>query len=301
MNILDSELIKKYFMPKSDKLNTLSIVGGNGWEQLNLRNCITAANVLVAMQEPYKAGDKILGVGFEGNVRGPWVAQNDSDPSKRFLGVTLRLPEEFQTKKECPACKLAPFDLDDLCAKHKPQIEAQLKADQPETSLDVGNKEACHGCDHGKYKKVCCNCWEICDIERKPTSKPCCKFHAGLGDGSHCVEPEPTKCTCDIPGKPHSADCPLWVDPDECNVCGERKQIKCLNHPIYVETPSDAKDCDHKSVEICNTCSACKKSLSFKFDHVIGTDCDCACHMHRGCDPKHVNATCACSCHLKRA
>ena len=60
-------------------------------------------------------------------------------------------------------------------------------------------------CDHDQYKKVCCNCGEICDVERKlqtaPKSKLVCACYPLSGlhmepCSCHCHKPEPEEKEC---------------------------------------------------------------------------------------------------------
>ena len=83
MNLLENELIKKYFgCYKKDCQN-------RGDEEM-------ACNVLHAMQEPIKKGDKFL---FNERVD-IWTEQTENCEDNYFHPFRLRLPDAFQEKKE---------------------------------------------------------------------------------------------------------------------------------------------------------------------------------------------------------
>jgi hypothetical protein len=79
----------------------------------------------------------------------------------RRCGVALASEYKPQPTRGCPACKLAPFELSDLCDKHLPQVKAEMgpmgTGPQPEASpLTATEATRPHDCrthppEAGKY------------------------------------------------------------------------------------------------------------------------------------------------------
>lgn len=92
MNLLENELVKKYFEDLKI-FDTVALPSGF----IRARELVMAWNVLAAMQEPIKTGDKYLDAHDLSNVK---MADFDIDG---LHTATLRLPSCFQTpeKKEC--------------------------------------------------------------------------------------------------------------------------------------------------------------------------------------------------------
>lgn len=128
-SILDNELVKKYFGCGCFNPNRTCPAIGNCKDEM-------AGNVLRAMQEPIKNGDRVLFMNTSGDVKEDTAASVCLPLT--FHGTCLRLPSRFQgtEKKEC-GCS---------CHHQANKVyESQCKCHQPAPSQTCNDPKA-HGC-----------------------------------------------------------------------------------------------------------------------------------------------------------
>lgn len=103
MDILDDPLIKKYFWPEwcAHPIHVTAIDGPlRNPLKVCERCCADAAlNVLRAMQEPIKPGERYLCIGASGSVSSPQTFQG-ADSMDYLHFYSLRLPDAFQKKPD---------------------------------------------------------------------------------------------------------------------------------------------------------------------------------------------------------
>ena len=145
MNILDNELVRKYFRCEVHKG-----LGGSTKCQL-CSEAMMAYRILRAMQEPIKKGDEFLNLDWDGGISGPWKAEKDVPCEKQFFGIRLRLPDRFQ-KQEC-------YQTSIMCPSCNQPHQIVKPTPEPEK------------CKHGyEYPSHCmpCNGWTCPSPQDKP-------------------------------------------------------------------------------------------------------------------------------------
>lgn len=90
MNILDSELVRKYF--ETDKE-----CGGPFTLQRLAWECDVSLSILRAMQQTIKQGDKFLNISKDGKMTEETYSSREGDLTE-FHGYVLRLPAKWQKK-----------------------------------------------------------------------------------------------------------------------------------------------------------------------------------------------------------
>lgn len=111
MNILDNELVRRYFWCNP---------GCESWES---HYSHMAHRVLLAMQEPIRKGERYLYWSLD--YPESWVEQTQTNDDDSFHPLKLRLPDRFQ-KRECECICHNTKENHNCCENmNKPQPEAQ--------------------------------------------------------------------------------------------------------------------------------------------------------------------------------